>query len=653
MIRLRYGLKLARTKLHSKRGMLAASIIVASLLFAALIAATIVFNGAEKSADIFIRKAGNNRYLVEVSPVIPYSKITLGSNLSLERIREIKAFEKQYYEDLRTKYKALNLKYDTAGEVSALQPAAWVDHNLPEEQRVSVNHQSPVVAALEAKNFTDYTKIATNKFNDLQVLGAIYGASGYYLQYPSMLQPIPATRLIQNGKEDFGSSDMKSGDMSSYGYYINSVYNSQYTFHDERVLGRYLIPGAAEKIEGVPVIISAQEAASLFGKQFGISGEPKDVAPKTRWLKDIQTKLGGYTYQVCYRNTAEQALLSKIQRDYADMKNNANNKEYIKPSLLYDYPSSACGDITVKEDTRTAAEKNAMNDAETIQKKLGTYIAPEHRLITFQIVGIVSAQPFIGYATSTENYIKNLLSPPGDSMSSIIPLQSYEALPDELKLGDFDDLRQKYSPVFVEVNEQFSPRVLEFASIDDARMFMDKETCPSSEVDCNKKFSAGPYGSNYLILDEIGKLFTKITSIAFPVVFGFAAITIWFTVSRIMAENRKETAIYRAMGAKRSDIVIIYGAYILLVALGIALVALALGVGVAYAIDIVYGSQLTSTAVAAFGIIDDAPRFSLFDVGSSLVWVVVVAIFVISATASIQPLVRNVLRSPIQDIREE
>lgn len=50
MIRPSYALKLARTKLRSKRGMLAASVVVAGLPFAVLIATIIVFSGAEKSA---------------------------------------------------------------------------------------------------------------------------------------------------------------------------------------------------------------------------------------------------------------------------------------------------------------------------------------------------------------------------------------------------------------------------------------------------------------------------------------------------------------------------------------------------------------------------------------------------------------------------
>lgn len=113
MIRPSYALKLARTKLRSKRGVLITSIIVASLLFAALIATVIVFTGAErKNANEFIKKAGNDRYLVKTQPNIPYEKLSFLLTPSLTEIREIKAFEKQYYQELRGKYEALGLEYD-------------------------------------------------------------------------------------------------------------------------------------------------------------------------------------------------------------------------------------------------------------------------------------------------------------------------------------------------------------------------------------------------------------------------------------------------------------------------------------------------------------------------------------------------------------
>ncbi|MFZ1250574.1 MAG: FtsX-like permease family protein [Candidatus Microsaccharimonas sp.] len=654
MIRPSYALKLARTKLRSKRGVLITSIIVASLLFAALIAMVIVFTGAEKSASEFIKKAGNDRYLVKTSPNIPYEQVDFLGTPSLEDIRAIKAYEKQYYQELRDKYKSLGLTYDESLEVPALEPAAYLPETLPEEQRVKFNWASPVIEEMRQQKFDAYAKTATNKLSDLEAIGSKYGASGYYLVGKSSSLPsIPSIRLIQDGKENFGDSDLKAGDMSTYGYYTNAIHNGGYTFTDQKLLSRYLLTSDTADLKGIPVVVSAQEAASLFGEKVGIGEEPQNARDKRTWLSDIQTKLNGQTYQACYRNSAEQSLLEKIQRDYADMKNNENTKGYKKPSLIYEYPTETCGDIIVKEDARTALEKQADDKAEDAQKKLGTYIAPSHRLLTFQIVGIKYAQTFTDYTKSIDEYVKSLLVSQDDSFTLDIPLQMYDSLPDALKVTDIQQEYNARITQYAATDDDFAARVLEFSSVDSARAFLNNETCPTSENSCDKKFKASPYGSNYLILDEIGKTFNRIATIAFPAVLGLAAVIIWFTISRIMAENRKETAVYRAMGAKRRDVTSIYITYILLVAFQIVLFSLVLGVAVALAVDYFYGAILTDTAVAAFGILDDAPKFSLFGLYSPLLLVIVGSIFVISIIASIQPLIRNVRRSPIRDMRDE
>lgn len=657
MIRPSYAYKLARTKLRSKRAMLIASIIVASLLFAALIATVIVFTGAEKSATNFIKKAGNDRYLVKASPNIPYEKLSFRLVPSLEEIRQIKAFEKQYYQELKDKYKSLGLEYDAASEIPALEPFAFADKTLPEEQKVKVNFQSPVIQAMQSQNIEEYSKTATNKFSDLQKVGAKYGANGYHIAgQPSTLPMIPQLRLIMDGKEDFGSSEPKTGgDFGDYGYYTNAIHNGMYGFTDQRNLSRYLLTENATNLKGIPVIVSAQEAVALFGESAGIGGEPKQADEKKQWLKNIQTKLNGQVYQACYRNSVEQEMLEKIQRDYAEMKNNEGNTEYQKPSLIYDYPKEACGDIIIKEDTRSVFEKQLEIKAENTQRQLGTYVAPSHRLLTFQIVGVRYAQRFLDHNKSIDEYVKSLLVSQTDSLSHIdIPIQMYEALPEEIKFDGIDERQNVWTAnQQILASDEFATRILEFTDADKARSFMQNETCPFFDLDCNKKFKATPYGSNYLILDEIGKLFHKIATIAFPIALGLATIIIWFTISRIMAENRKETAVYRAMGAKRRDIIGVYVVYILLVALQIALISIALGVIIAAAIDFFYGNTLTDTAVTAFGIIDQAPTFSLFILSSPLLLVIVGSIFLVSVAASVQPLIRNVRRSPIRDMREE
>jgi len=660
MIRLGYAMKLARTKLRSKRGMLIASVAVASLLYAALIAGVIAFTGAEKSANEFVKEAGNDRYLVKARPNIPYDKLSFSLTPSLDEIREITAYEKQYYTELKERYAALGLEYSEESEVPALEPFAFADPALPEEQRVKINNASPVIQEMQDEKFKTYTETATNTFNDLKEVGAQYGADGYYIvDQATSLPPIPQLRLVQDDKEDFSASQPKTGgDLSSYGYYTNAIYNGLYNFTDRANLSRYLLTTDASELKGIPVVVSAQEAATLFGEKLSIGEEPEAANEKRSWLRDVQSKIKNQTYQACYRNSVEQSLLEKVQRDYAEIKNNEGNAEYQKPNLIYDYPEAVCGAIPIKEDTRTAAEKQAEADSEATQKKLGTYREPTHKLLTFQIVGVKHAQPTLDYTQGIEQYVRSLLTPNDQFASSSleIPIEMYEALPHELKFDTISQ-REKSGTVIQRAlaNEDFTARVLEFTSAESARAFMNNETCSvSEETNCDKKYIGSPYGSNYLILDEISRLFSRIAAIAFPAVLGLAALIIWFTISRIMAENRKETAVYRAMGAKRRDVIGIYVIYVLLVSLLILAVSFMLGAVAAFGVDYFYGATLTDTAITSMSIAtNDAPRFSLFNLPSPLLLVVMGSIFAVSLAASFHPLIRNTLRSPIHDIRDE
>lgn len=657
MIRPRYALQLARTKLQSKKGVLIASVVVSSILFGALIAAVIVFSGVQKSAIRFVESANNNHYLVAVKPSIPHNVSGFyddnSSAISLDTVRAIKAFQKQYYADERAKYKAAGVEYDTSLEVSALKPSLFVDKSLPEEQRVMVDWASPVTNAMLEQKFIEYAKTAQNKFSDIQRIGAQYGATDYYSQSYTLLPSLPALRLVQNGKEDFAAESVNEPQILTADK--NAIHNGAYSFSDDALLGRNLLATDTKNLKGIPVVPTAQEVASLFGKEIGVSTEPKAESQKLPWLKSVQEKAKGFVYQACYRNATEQALLDKIQNDYVEMKAHEGNIDYQKPSLIYNYPESACGDITIQSDTRTAVEKQIAAKTEANQKKLGTYVASAHRLLTFQIVGLTYAQAFVYSPTNATDFVKGLLSgsnftSPASTTASI-PTQMYETLPASMR---FDDLTQSAQGPYIALkSDDFKDRIVAFNTIDEARRFVSDVGCPSSSTNCSKLFYNDPYGSNYLLLDEIGKVFLSIMSVAFPILLGLALVIIWFTVSRIMAENRKETAIYRAMGAKRSDITAIYTTYIILVAFRIALLSLILGISAAYVINMLYAPSITATASSMFGIIDNAPHFSMFDLSSPLLWLTVGLIFVVSLVASIQPLVRNVLRPPVQDMRSE
>jgi ABC-type antimicrobial peptide transport system permease subunit len=233
----------------------------------------------------------------------------------------------------------------------------------------------------------------------------------------------------------------------------------------------------------------------------------------------------------------------------------------------------------------------------------------------------------------------------------LIPREQYQQLPAALKIDDFAS--NSNTSDYQQAKQALAARVVAFNSIDQAQQFMRNETCPQTTDDCKKPFVAEPYGSNYLILNEIGVLFRKIVNYLLPTILLIATIIIWFTMSRVIIESRKEIAIYRAMGARRRDIITIYVIYNLIIAFRISLTAFIIGITLAYIIASLYEPQLTAIANTAFGYMPEKTVFLLFDTSSPLLWIVAFAIFTTSMIASIQPLAHSVMRAPIEDMRNE
>ncbi len=654
MIRPRYAFMLAKTKLRSKRGVLITTILISSLLFAVLIAAITIFTGAEKSTLRFVKAANNNQYLVKVAPVIPGGSVPGydAVNLTADSIKAIRAYEANYYAANKAMYAKLGITYTEPDPADSLLTAnAYADPSTPTDLRYRLNFSSSLMPSFDQAQTVAYVKTAKNTLDSLKNVAANYGGGGYYTTGTAPLASIPSQILIMDGKETLSDRSFKTGDASSYGYSTNGIHNSMYEIQDQKLVARYLTDTTTDRLKGIPVIVTAQEAVALFGKAKGISAEPASDTAKQTWLKDVQQKLTDYTYQTCYRNQAEQTILTKIQQDYADIEAHKNDVGYTKPALIYDYPSTACGDLTVKSDTRTKAEKDAVAAQIAIQKKLGTYQPPAHQVVTYQIVGFIEAEPYSDANKDVTSYLNNLLSYHTDLMGGIIPSQMYQAVASKVALNALEPTLE--NPDYEAAQQSLAPHVVAFSTVEQARSFMNNETCPSSDLNCKKLFTSSPYGSNYLILDEVGALFGKFMSYALPVVMLLAGFIVWFMMSRVMADNRKETAVYRAMGARRIDIAAIYLTHTLIVAVCIATVSLLSGILIAYIIDHTYGAQLGATASIAFGVGANDHTFTLFDLTSPTIVYVCLAIVILCFIAVIQPLVRNVLRPPIRDMRTE
>ena len=667
MISLRNSLKLAVTKLKVKRGLTVSAIIVNSLLFTVLVVVAVGFIGARASLEKIISQAGGDSYLVSIQPNFPASSIVskYTGTPSTDVIDEIRRYEAAYQQEQTEKYAALGLEYDPDSEISALRPVGYLSQTIPEQYRVEVNPASPVITELKNQAWRDWAETATNKTDSMLSLAKKYGATNFYKTATSDYDSDRSHETLNSSNAQVLANNQE--DMSKWldsEYSDNGLSNNSYTSMDDGAVNEYITYDG--KLSGIPVVVSAYDIAELFGDQLGVSTKaPESDKDKATWLSDVQEKASGFTYEVCYRNSAERNLLYQAQQTANEIELNKDNPNYTMPDLIYGFPTDPCGDIPVLSDTRTQTEKNTAIAANETAKKLGTYTTPRHQLVKFQVVGVVNQDFAIGSTQTSErstnlsSYFSNLLSGGANlgnfASGGIIPSSLYDSLLNELKFQG-DVTTDSGADLPADISNQFASGILEFSSLEQAREFLDNETCPYFSSDCTKQYYADQYGVNYLAMNDFNDLFGKAMIISIPIIAGLAIVIMWFTISRIMADSRYETAIYRAIGARRGDIRRIYLVYVTILALIIGLVTVGLGFVTLLIVNNCFSGAITAALQSALSLTGQDVAFNFLAMSgqtATMCGLIVLLIIVACWLSSITPIIRNTLRQPIDDLRSQ
>lgn len=661
MIRVTAAIKLAHAKTKSHRVLMWLSIIVASLLFAVAVVATTVSNGGLNSLDKFIHESDGDKFRLIVGPTTPLFN-QYYNNLSLGTIQEMRAFEAQYNANETAKYKAIGEKYTIDPNGSILTPDSFADNTVAPELRYQANFASPIFQAFLEHKKQEWMKNATNKTSELIKTARANGANQIYDSLASADEQfflISGATVIVDGKENLDQD--KYGNNANY----SAIGNSDYVAVNDRLLSKIIKLNDAKSLTGIPVVVSAQSFAETFGKGLNIATkQPDKLVDKQKWLKQINAKAIGYNYQVCYRNSVEKSRLSQIASDYADAVNRKNDKTYVAPTLQYNYPTTPCGDITVKLDKRTVEEKAVQAKDDERNRKLGQTVDPYHELVTFQIVGVydVNSQKD-GDNNFTKQLSKALSAHTFISTDwALIPTNLYDQINDNLKPKHLPDSSTTYTgPVIV--SDDFRQIVIEFPTEAKMKAFTDKYACLSdaefgatnvdSNNSCKKPYMATVYGMNSTAIADAVKNIRRFIVTGLLIIAATALIIIWFTISRIIGGSRQETAIYRALGAKRRDAAAIYLFYSFGLAIRITIVALILGLLASYIINYYYSGIVTSWLAAVFNLAETKLHADLFQPDMLALAVIGGLIVGSSLIASIQPIIANVLRPPIRDIRDE
>ncbi len=643
------AVQLAKTKLKTRRVRLTISVFVSSLLFCLLMAVSFTVHGAVNSIEKFRDSGLSHRYITQAYPYDSYTNYLSDPGL----VKQAKVLEKKVQAKKQAEAKRLNLTYDPStdqpfvSDYNSGPGSGSSDHQL--------NPSVPEVAGLLAK------KAANSKGNlaSLKKLAKGYGSTATYesFSYGNLGVTQPYLQVLKKGKEDFSQSaspqqfNDKGGPAGQF-----DEFGQQWQLMSPELMKPFILSGQNFKIGSdgsIPVIAPYSQAEKILGlKPLSASANSK---ARLERLKYVRTKAAGLKFNVCYRN---QTSAEEVQNAVAQTQQIASDKNkdgFQMPTFVQGPPKKACGPVAVTRDVRSASDKQATANQEKFDQEFGKPKSAS-QLLKMRVVGLnADSDAGTGSFSVVEIFRSILQSSLGTGwFSPVAAADKYPAL---------NEIFLTKGPLAPLANNYY---YAEFANGDQAKAISDQQQCdpsvtsgnnytfdPSICIKKGKYFSFNQFGSSSVAIDQFNKDFNKIFRIVALVMAAIAGLVLLGTVGRIIADSRRETAVFRAIGAKRRDIVQIYVLYTLMLAGLIIAASLIIGFLISSYINIKYSSSISVDALVAFNINDLNLKFSMTAFNLPNILYIAGLIIIASLLAAALPLLTNMRRNPIRDMRDE
>ena len=634
MLRILDASKLALTKLRTRKIRLAVTIIVAGLLFGVVVFGLTVLRASMASIGRFSRDTMSTRYLLAYSNHNK-DQSELFYNTPQDAKDRILALHKQHIADKKAAAKALGVEYDEKSEEEPIM-------KINQDDSGSLNRNSWAVKTF-LRQYTDEKNPL--KPERIDAAAKRFGSSVTY-RIQNVGGRNGSLDVMIGGREDFQRN--KEAVPEQLNEFVSAAGYQEIL--DESLLNYYFLPHRAHAASNeIPVFISYNDAAVLLGKKpLPTTAQPQQHIER---IRELRNEAGNITIQVCYRNNASSHLIQQALDQQRTAANKSKNEFDVKPSIEYALPATdSCGGAIVKKDNRSASEKIADEKLQKFNQQFSTEnITPQQAKLTYRVVGLL---PDTAYGDDLKSKLAGALNA---NMPShwIIPKQTFEAGAAKIYLPNIlTTERQELSGGLSDTT------IYEFIDAEHARAFYhatmcnvqpkDKDLC----VDGVSNFTQ-PFGSNSLVIEELQQQLTPILWYSLLGVIGVAAFILMLTISRTVADSRKESAIFRALGATRLDIAQIYVMYTLLLAGLIALFAIVAGLIGAGVIDVLYSADFSTAAHYIIMPRDLNTTFQLFTFDPLIIALAAVSIVAAALIGSILPLVRNTRRNPMKDMRDE
>ena len=648
MLRITDSLRLAGTKLRVRRIRLSITVVVSGLLFAALLAGLTMLMGAQRSVEEFDRGSLNNRYLVAQTAIRP-NTIEFTSNLTARAEAE----RTQMIKDKQALAARLGLPYDPKSEPPIMQ-------SFPDSPPYP-NNQSVIVQRLIRQETAKLPRLTADaQWQFARTRGAVQQFSIQSIAANGMLN------YMERGIESFDDKRQQNNQPTPLEEFKQQF--SSITAIDQSLLGGYLLAGASAKPSEIPLIIRYQDAEVLLG----LKPLDKNASNDTQLarLKELRQKAGQLTFSACYRNPTSRALLQTAKQQIQAAANQAKkpSADYVKPDREYAIPpADSCAAPTVVKDNRSAEAKRTEANQRQFDQTFGsTQSEPTQAKFTFHVVGLMpddmkATQSDIG--SFLQQFLSTRLSHTWIMPRGSMTTAAQTALESTIQTATNNDQGG--------ANRDETLAIYEFSDPNKARSYLAAASCgegaaqpepaeASKTQKSNKSIClphyvvfASPTGSNSLVNYDAMERLKPIIMWTFIGVTIIAAFILLIIISRTIADSRKESAVFRALGATRLDISQIYFFYTMIVALLTALFSIAAGLIVVYIADNLLASQITATLRIAMTPKDLATTFHFWTIDWAIIGAVALSIITAAVLACLIPLIRNTRRNPIKDMRDE
>jgi len=648
------GVRLAGAKLRAHRVRTGIVTLIVSLLFAGIVSALAITAGVAQSLHTFGEEGLGSRYIVKATPIVDMQVAYGSSNKEVmdkltDEASRLKTIKKAEAKRLGIEYDANSdgnlpvIEYDTGGGNKMKAPNA--------SSQFASDVITDYLNATPHVSYDDFTKVANKLHAKSTYKSTVSGMMGGYKNGQSSV-----TAIVDD--EEVQQTTQQSGPPAG----VSVLAQGNWQFFDSELMKPFVLPGeslAVGKDGSIPVIAPVS-AAETFLKMNALASTASPDEQLTH-LSTLRTQIAGKTAQLCYRNAASAELLSTAKSQADEMQRNKNKAGYTAPSLQYNIPADACGAVTVNKDTRSAEEKKQAANQISFKKQFENYEEPAQGIITVRFVGLVPDQTYsMGF--SVKDILKSMLqSGLGDgwfSPISAVPSGSLAA-----------KVAKSYDASSVAGRAYYA----EFSTYKDAKAFTKAVTCdaklsmkemmsyssdkPDPRVTkcyaAHQYFDVTPFGNNASAIADLKASVWKVMRVVTPIILLIAALVLMGIVGKIIADSRRETAVFRALGATRSSIVQVYITYGLFIAAIITAIAGAIGTVSAIVVSNHFSPSLSVAAVLAYNSQDLHKQFTLFGIDLTYMLIVVGLIMVATLLSTVIPLLTNIRRNPIRDMRDE